>query len=833
MGLSSEFIDVKVLLDQNRVVLWEVSPDFDQETARDVFFDVSIIDSANGFLGTNLSIRGSESRKLLILLWSSVDSDDSLAISLRSRFFEYRTTTEAQILKGLGWPSRFESWVKTNHKLLLNDRFLAKFKKIDTEGLTPDALSEAVLLSLFRVDERSSVGFSLALLSIESSELDYVLGAIEGTTLQSLLWEKVSREVGYSSNQPGLEDMRAWLAQTSLTTSLLPHAEVTTSAGHRTSAEYFLQELKLRHPAAYFTFCESDVASLFELGQIQNFDILRISQVQHVATIDRFLLEKCLSELIDQPSSLTSTELSTIIKNRQRSAWYANFQDGFDALFRGAKLLELTTTLDFHCPDFASGISRYVESWYEVDFAYRKFVLSSKGKTDIDANLGRFSELVESAYVNAYQNKLGENWQLVVNELKTWSKAEGVTFAREFFDKFVLLPFSGKKLRIAVIISDALRYEVGAEASQTLARLGYDIELRALVAPLPSYTQLGMAALLPNKEISLRPESKTVLVDGESTSGLENRKKILLRSPGSPASAMDFEALVTDNDLSRSLKDFKLWYFYHNKIDKTGDSAASEGGVFDAVEDTLEDLKLAVKKLKTAGFDKIFITADHGFLYQDSVIAEHGFLSTVPEGDATEFINRRFVIGNGLQPASGLKHFTSSALGYSCAYEIQIPGSTLRLRRKGSGLRFVHGGATLQEVVIPLLELSKVSQKIVEQVDVVLSPGVSTRITTGLVALSFTQKDPISEDLLPRELRVAIYSGDQRISTLEIVSFALTDPEIRNRFHSFTLNMTNDLSKSGQKSAVLKVESRIGQTERWAPYDEIEFELANLAEKDF
>ena len=242
--------------------------------------------------------------------------------------------------------------------------------------------------------------------------------------------------------------------------------------------------------------------------------------------VEPILFAKCLERLVTEPQGISSTEMQGILRNRTKSLWFEKFEKAFESLFQGSRVLELVKTLDLHCSDFVSGVNRYTDSFYEVDFAYRKFVHASKGITDINSHFGLLSELVESAYVNGYQNKLGEKWQLVLEGLDSWSKSPGITFARDFFSEHILLPLSGKKDRIAVIISDALRYEVGVEASQLLAGIGYAVETSALIAPLPSYTQLGMAALLPNTEITLKPESKTVLVDGQATSGLENRNRI-------------------------------------------------------------------------------------------------------------------------------------------------------------------------------------------------------------------------------------------------------------------------------------------------------------------
>jgi uncharacterized protein (TIGR02687 family) len=502
----------------------------------------------------------------------------------------------------------------------------------------------------------------------------------------------------------------------------------------------------------------------------------------------------------------------------------------FEALLQGTLILELVHKFDLHCFDFETATKNYVDSWYQVDMAYRKFVSAAKTNEDFSDEFEAFVKLVEATYVNKFQNSIGEKWQSVLHSTASWSGVGSVRMARDFFKHNVRVPLSNEKNKIAVIISDAMRFEIGVEASNRLSNQGYDIKVESMISPLPSYTQLGMAALLPNTSISLHPENKTVTVDGKSSAGIENRRKILA---GEGGSAMDFETLVTEGNLKEKLAGNRLWYIYHNQIDKVGDNAASEGSVFDAVERTFEDLKTVIQKLKAAGFNRIFITADHGFLYQDSEIPEHGFLSTVPEGDVTEFMNRRFIIGKGLHPDNGLKHFTSSQLGYDCDYEVQLPASSLRLRRRGSGLRFVHGGASLQEVVVPLLDLTKSAKKSSAQVEVVLSPGVSTKITTGIAALSFTQTEPLSDDLAARELRISIFQGATRLSTSETIVFAHTDSEIRNRVTALNLTMSNEASGLNNRSAVLKLESRIGETERWAPYQELVFELVNLGKKDF
>lgn len=71
-----------------------------------------------------------------------------------------------------------------------------------------------------------------------------------------------------------------------------------------------------------------------------------------------------------------------------------------------------------------------------------------------------------------------------------------------------------------VVISDAMRYEVGEELLGRIRNLDrYDAEIEPALASLPSYTQLGMASLLPNKEIRIACEPACKQADVVMNSG--------------------------------------------------------------------------------------------------------------------------------------------------------------------------------------------------------------------------------------------------------------------------------------------------------------------------
>ncbi|MDB0044968.1 PglZ domain-containing protein [bacterium] len=113
-------------------------------------------------------------------------------------------------------------------------------------------------------------------------------------------------------------------------------------------------------------------------------------------------------------------------------------------------------------------------------------------------------------------------------------------------------------------------------------------------------------------------------------------------------------------DAKEIIRDHDVLYIYHNVIDATGDSAKTEEKVFEAVEDALVELVTLVRKLTSANAGHIFVTADHGFIYQNRELQESDYLSVKPEGDEILFQDRRFILGRGLKAHPSFKKFNAS-----------------------------------------------------------------------------------------------------------------------------------------------------------------------------
>jgi hypothetical protein len=117
---------------------------------------------------------------------------------------------------------------------------------------------------------------------------------------------------------------------------------------------------------------------------------------------------------------------------------------------------------------------------------------------------------------------------------------------RSFYGHYVRKLVRDDK-KAVVIVSDALRYEIAEELGSRIRREDrLDADLHAVLGVLPSYTQLGMAALLPHRTLKHSSDGKIVLADGQPTNGTGPRSKILEAVGGTALQAEDFKALSAE-----------------------------------------------------------------------------------------------------------------------------------------------------------------------------------------------------------------------------------------------------------------------------------------------
>ncbi|KOA65028.1 hypothetical protein BAAM1489_00145 [Bifidobacterium animalis subsp. animalis MCC 1489] len=574
------------------------------------------------------------------------------------------------------------------------------------------------------------------------------------------------------------------------------------------------------------TLADSVMQDLGIPAEVDEMDVHALAQHGLFQAVDQRLIMRLLEKLGNQ--SITDTDVQRIANDRKTMLWYDQFEHEYQAIsaagaFRAA-LSKVEDPIELQSPQ--QGFESYVSYYYRVDQAYRHFRMAFDQAPDLDAIA--ISNDLEADYVR-FQLNLGAAWQRQLNTMNAW-RIPNVADQQDFFLNKVENGFlkSGKK--VAVIISDALRYEVAEEFTRRIdTENRFTASVNAQLGVLPSYTQLGMAALLPHERITFNTKSShaldngLVLVDDHASSGTGNRDAILQTRNGHTIQAKDLLAMNT-GEARELVKSCDVLYIYHDEIDKEGDKG-DEDKVFGACESTINTLITIARKLTNANVNNILVTADHGFLYQRSELDAGEWLSEQPHGDAVWMRKRRFTTGAHLIPNDAFMTFTAQQVGLANPPEegvtIQLPNSILRLRHQGDGVKYVHGGASLQEVVVPVVSINKGRSASGDRRAVNFTILQSTNlITTGQITVDFLQSEPVGGKVRERITFVGLYGRDEHgdwtlISNETPITFNSTSKEAANRHNRVTFMLTPEADAfNGQPIMLLCHEIVAGSSAR-------------------
>ena len=669
-----------------------------------------------------------------------------------------------------------------------------------------------------------------ALLAEFAANKSDALRLIERSGLTATLWKQVGQAFGYNVDEPDFQDFAITLFQSAYARALGEDGKLNAEA-----LLVFRRWKNNRHWALAFETLSAQYEELLNIAaDLGKRDFRTVVGIDHFEAIDRHIIRQIVQSL--STATAGGPDVLRWARERRQSHWYPRYEDIYQAIAYATEFQQALAVANLTMTSPADGISRYVSSWFKLDQLYRKFIfhMQKSGQSSLLADL---YEAVENRYNTSYVLAVNDAWQDQIAGLSEW-KIPGYRAATDFYRPRVT-EFTSEGNKVAVIISDALRYEVAEECLRSIRALDrFNAELSPMISALPSYTQLGMAALLPHKALAMAEDGTgDILSDGQSTKGLAAREKLLLGGrAGENAKALKAEDVMNmrNEDGKALFRDNHVVYVYHNRIDAIGDKLLTEDQLPQAAEDTIEDLTKLVRKLTSANFTNILITADHGFLYQHRALDESDFAIADPQGEAILFRNRRFVIGRGLAPTTGMKHFTAKALGLAGDLDVLIPNSINRMRVKGSGSRFVHGGATLQEIVIPVIKVTKTREADVGQVEVqIIVPGRSL-ISSGQTAVTLYQVEPVSEKMRARELLAGIYAADGTLISDEATltfDFRSENPREREMPRKFLLSREAD--RFNNQDVVLKLRERVGKTSHYQDYASHRFELRRGISTDF
>jgi len=821
---------ISKLFDKHRIIFWydeaeQLKDEFDELVLTGV---EKIIVKNNEFYVKHLAIKEKPCSKFLLYFPQiKPNNTDNWLLDIELAHYVFQTRQEAMFAQELELDYDFTNLIAEHIEFFKNKERRAYLKALLGKDDDYQAIRYKMLAVLFNTENVSLISFLQIHASAFNDGNERYDRELERYNLKNFYWKEIARKYGYANETPTIYDFLLEVFNSNISfgkrTSIAKESKILIGMW-QDSISYKQAYRKLSNKIA------EDIKLESSLNKIRVEDIIQDDLFE---LIDKRIISELAQLICDE--AISNDRLNQLIKQRENKYWYPDYEDFYACLVNGMQMITAVRKTDkAKVESFIEGIQSYVQNLYKIDNFYRKYIAHYR-KAKQNKVLQPLTDQVEKVYCNDWLLNYGNKWQKVIDAADKWHNLP-TTAQHRFFNDHIK-PVITKGQRLFIIISDALRYECGWEYLQKIqTEKRFEGELEYMVSTLPSYTQLGMAALLPNANMSFQPESENILINGNSTQGVQGRTKILEQMAGVRATAIGAEEFMKMNsatDGREFVKQYDLIYIYHNRIDKVGDDKTSEDKVFEAVEQELDFLMDVIKKIANMNGTNMFITADHGFLYQNNELVDSDFSIGEVKGEKWKE-SRRYVIGKNLKGDASTKHFTADQLNLTGDAEVLIPKSINRIRVKGAGSRYVHGGASLQEIVIPLLKVTKTRLDTTKQVDVDIIKSTD-KITTNILAVSFLQTDLVSEKVLSRQIRSAIYSEDGEVLSDQFsYNFDIAEGAERMREVKYHFHLSSKASGTYKNQRVkLLLEEPVEGSSKWKTYKEYSYTLNISFTNDF
>lgn len=389
-----------------------------------------------------------------------------------------------------------------------------------------------------------------------------------------------------------------------------------------------------------------------------------------------------------------------ILMRRKNSIWMSKgeSQAQWELVRAGLSLLEACDDFERQLPDYSRSqgdlLDFYLGSLREVDRLQREFEQAVGDALD---QYGLMSEVIQLA--RARYRRLAEKVQCVFMkhvETSGWPPPGRMANA-DTFDRMIADRLKERGYKVAYLMVDALRFELGVSLEKLLSEDG-PVELHAAYAQLPSITPVGMASLLPGakSDLALTWDHDTLVpkLAGVVVQNVNQRMEILRKRFGDRFAEMSLGEFTRGNPKVNETTD--LLVLRSTEIDNQLESNPET--TIGLIPNTLRLIRVALHKLRGIGFIEAVIVTDHGFFLNAQ--AEAGDVCKKPQGHWLVNAHDRMMLGDGTTDSHSLV-MGAEKLGIRGDFtQVACPQSMAPYK---AGQLYFHGGLSLMEAVVPVL----------------------------------------------------------------------------------------------------------------------------------
>lgn len=446
-------------------------------------------------------------------------------------------------------------------------------------------------------------------------------------------------------------------------------------------------------------------------------------------------------------------------------------------------------TLKLNTPE--DYIRKYLNEFYLVDMFYRHALESYHSlitkPNPIEQTISSIKQQFDQDYAKA-ANVFNLEWMTCVME--RGQAFNGLSLSQQ--QNFYSLE-SDVTTKQVVIISDALRYEVANELMMELSKEKHVATLGAYMASLPTETKYCKPSLLPHHSLELL--GTDMAVDGQVLNTLDLRTSHINKYRDGAICIRYEQVMNGDTKSMRELFKKPLVYIFHDTIDEASHSQ-NPFEVIGACRKAIEQLTVLISRLHaTWNVTNVTLTADHGFIYNDMIFEDKDKHSIT---DSTFEKKTRYYLTENSTPVEGVAKLqveTVSGMKTTTPTYVAVPMGTNRFAASG-GYSFAHGGASLQEMIIPVIKSVRKKVDKTEKVGVALMNHNLSMVSSRL-KFQIIQSEAVSMNVVERKIVCIIYNGDDPVTEPKELTLNSVDAvNLNNRVFELTMNLNKSVSAS-------------------------------------
>lgn len=333
----------------------------------------------------------------------------------------------------------------------------------------------------------------------------------------------------------------------------------------------------------------------------------------HIVTFD-FEDRHYIGQVVQVLLARKPEEASQLLRPDKRSLWAradSNRQQHWQLVELIHELLQIPE-LPATARTLKAITTEYTQRSYRLDQLHRQMETGWAELTDPDPVLSELVDFARTFFREQTDARQRQYQAAVVAE--GYPQPAGLPSAATLFDKQVA-PLLQAGKRVAYVLVDALRYELARELEDTYLRMGQVVSVEPYLTVLPSYTKLGMAALLPDADRSLRlihqNDEMVVTLNDQPLKDRAAREQYLRHRFGDQMLMLDVGQFLNRPEVAETVK---LLVLTATDLDKAGENLGDEGLAI--VKPLLQKLTKLVQPLRQAKFDQMVLVTDHGFVWQ-------------------------------------------------------------------------------------------------------------------------------------------------------------------------------------------------------------------------